>query len=681
MAKKKPNTVKVGKYDVPVGDRDEDKLVKGLNQEREIRDRVIERLGRVKGKEADWRTEAREDIEFYRGNQWKQEEKAILDSEGRPCLTINEIKPVVDIVQGYYRENSGRIRVNPIGGEDQVFSEIFDRVIRFIDRQSKLSFKLDYAFDTGITCGKTFIEMARTFEDDPIFGRLKFLDLGPYKVYVDDRSTEYDLSDAEWLIKEVKLSKSKLKMLFPKYAKRIDAIKVDDHAAYTSNLNEGALAEIIESDQDNYDAAGLEPRGTVTELEPDTPAKERKGDEMELTLHEEWCRKAVEQFCLFYAEEGRLEFFDTEEEAAAADAKDTRRRKQVQAMAMSVKNIDASTPDGMVAATEAAAKLMTGSYDSIPVEENVIKKQQVLLMYVYCLVGGHLLQAKKSPLLPNYNSFSIHRFIADWFPHAETEKNRVHGIVRQAKDPQREINKARSSQLHIIATGANTGYIITEEEKAEQKKIETMGSTPGVVLIEKKQGNIRRLEPTPPPVAQMARERAGSESVKKVTGINADLMGTQDSKSDSGRQMAIRIRQAIMVLSKSFKNFRFTKELIGQAIFKMIPDCFNASTIARICGETFMQANELDLGKIRGYLHMVKSGEYEVVVSDSDNSETVRQETFEGLVTLAEKGMPIPPDVLIEFAPISNKKEIQARILAYQEKFAQMQAGAAGGKR
>jgi hypothetical protein len=230
----------------------------------------------------------------------------------------------------------------------------------------------------------------------------------------------------------------------------------------------------------------------------------------------------------------------------------------------------------------------------------------------------------------------------------------------------------------VIVTGANSGWVVDEDMKPDMiKKLENMGSMPGLVVQKPKGTEATRIQSVPSPVAQINREQMASESIRKVSGVNADLMGSQDSKSDSGRQMALRIRQAILVLEKAFVNFRYTKEILGTAIFKIIPSMFNASKVRRILGESFMQENELDLGKLKAFLQLVRDGEYDLTITDSEDSETIRQETFEALMTMAEKGMPVPPDVIMEFSPISNKTEIKRRMTEY----AQSQAAAQGAQK
>lgn len=645
------------------------------------RTRIANRLKMCRAKESKWRSEAKEDIAFYRGDQWDSADRQVLQEQGRPCITINEIKPVIDVIQGYFRRNTGRIRVNPVGAEDQIFSEIFDRILRHIDRRAKLEFKLGYMFDTGITCGKDYLELVRVFDSDPVFGHLQAIKLGPWKVYLDPQSQQYDYNeDAEWIIKEGKFSKGKLKLMYPKASKRIDALTKDD-INNTPNFSEAALEEIInESDDDNYDEAGLEPAGTLTTFDEPTSEEQKQGDEQMYSLYEEWCKKRVNQWFVYFIDRGTYEMYDTEAEAKEASEAEEAQRRQVEAMAMASDRFPTDTLEGVRQAKQFADGILNdpAAAKAIQIPSNKIMEKSVPLMYVTVCVGGHVVIHDKSPLLPEYNGFPIFRYIADWFPDAEEEVDRVHGMVRQIKDPQREVNKARSSMLHIIATGANSGWKISGDVDPQTiQKLEKMGSKPGLVAVFPKDTVADRITAVPAPVAQITRENLASESVKKVSGVNADLMGAADSNSDSGRAIALRIRQAILVLEKAFVNFRYTKEILGNALFKMIPSMFNASKVRRILGESFMQENKLDLGQLKAFLQLVRDGEYDLTITDSEDSETIRQETFEALMTMAEKGLPVPPDVIMEFSPVSNKNEIKRRIQEYSE----AQAAAQGAKK
>ena len=76
---------------------------------------------------SDWIDEAKKDTKFAMGDQWTEEERASLQTQKRPCMTFNHIAPIINIVAGYQRENSARIKVFPEGAEDQQFSNILDK--------------------------------------------------------------------------------------------------------------------------------------------------------------------------------------------------------------------------------------------------------------------------------------------------------------------------------------------------------------------------------------------------------------------------------------------------------------------------------------------------------------------------------------------------------------------------
>ena len=104
------------------------------------------------------------------------------------------IKPILNLVSGYQRENSARIKINPEGGEDSVFSQVWDRVLKFINKVGKLDYKLGYLFDDGLFAGKGFLEAFLYYENDPIKGELNFKQLTPYQIKVDPECSEYDIN-------------------------------------------------------------------------------------------------------------------------------------------------------------------------------------------------------------------------------------------------------------------------------------------------------------------------------------------------------------------------------------------------------------------------------------------------------------------------------------------------------
>jgi hypothetical protein len=210
--------------------------------------------------QSDWAKAAKDDYKFALGKQWTQEELDKLNTEGRPALVYNKIEPLLDLVSGYQRENSVRIRVNPEGGEDRLFAEVADRIIKAIDKWTKLNYKLDHVFDDGQTCGKGNLEMFITYDDDPIRGDLGFRLLSPYQLLWDPDSTEYDKSDAKFAVKLSKQTKGDLIDLYPKKKDVIEGFAVDVTDYY--GLDGGDVLK--EGDRDNYHLGREEDYSSIT---------------------------------------------------------------------------------------------------------------------------------------------------------------------------------------------------------------------------------------------------------------------------------------------------------------------------------------------------------------------------------------------------------------------------------
>lgn len=593
-----------------------------------LRKEILSRYKTVEKFYEKWIKEAKEDYEFALGDQWTDEDRQILANEGRPCLQFNRIRPLINIVSGYQRENSSRIKVNPEGGEDKIFSEVMDKAISYIDKLTHLNYTLGYQFDDGLYVGKSFVEAYKTYDKDPIRGELNFQLCTPYQILTDPEFKGYDLNDGcGYAFKLKRLSKYKLIELFPDKKNIINHLKED-----VDDISVNIDIDMVEGDKDDY---GNNPNKTTTAANKSDEIIEADIDEdTKFTLKEYWRPKRVKRWFVIDADSAEPVKFDTIAEAEAFAAQQGPRIKPV---------------------------------------ERMVKE-----MWVADYVAGVILQDVRSPLAPEYDGFTFFRFLADWAPNSEREELRVQGMTRQLKDPQREKNKAKSQGLHILNTQANSGWIADEDAltPADFKKLEKFGSKPGLVVKKKKNSELREIQPKG--VANQAyviREQQADEEFKQIANINPDLLGMQDNSSTSGKAMQTRIKQAIMALARLFSNYRYTKEIIGNFILAMIPSIFDSKKLARLLGSKYMESAGINEGHLKGFLTMIKDRHYDVMVAEADSQMTIRYETFMELVELAKAGTPIPPDLFIEYMDMPNSDEVKNRVMKYAQE--QMAAAAA----
>lgn len=627
-------------------------------------------LKRAIGVKAKWRTAAKEDIEMALGNQWTEDEKQVLAEQKRPALTFNKLMPLIQLVTGHMIQNNARIQAKPEGGEDQVFSEVMDKILDHIDKVSHMKFQLAYLFSSGERAGRSWLGFEQDFDEDPIFGQLEIPLLGPFKVYMDPNGERrYDLKDCEFGFKIVKMSRGRLKQLFPKKKKEIEDLTEDAIGGWITDQNVA-----VEGDQNNYGEAANSSQVGINEV--DAPALEN-GDFVMITTVEYWKRRKVDKFFVYFADDGSFYDFDTKEEAEAeADKRKQRKIAELQAKQQEAALQTAALlqiPPGAYAAGEPAQV----PEDAVKIDY-VVRERRVDRMYLAVLAGNEFMTdgLVLSPFEPLYHGFPFFQYISKWAPEAEDEVLRVQGLIRALKDPQREINKSRSQFLHILNTSANSGWkgdrdALTDDEWQELK---AFGSAPGIIIKKKPNSSLERISPVDPSLAQQVREKASTDDLKSISGINADLLSIDTSAQPSGKAIALRMRQAITILQPQFENFRYTKWLIGHFLFRIIPTMFDAIKVEKILGTKFMETNQLTRGQLRAYMTMVEDGRYNLEISEAGNVDTLRQETFEDLMSLAEKGYPIPPDVIIEFMNIPNKEETIKKIQGYADKQQQLEA-------
>jgi len=618
----------------------------------------------------------KEDFRFALGDQWTAEEREVLEVQGRPCLTFNKIEPLINLIGGYQRENSLRIKAFPEGGEDKLFSEIADKLLGFIDKTSKLSYKLDHEFDDGIIGGKGWIEMAVNYDRDIINGELIFRQLTPYQVLKDPEGREYDQSDWGFMFKVSNYSRARLKTLYPTKEDVIEAFESDDYA----NL-EGMESPAIESDADNYhNKKGMGvPASAISD--GDVPRSQQT-----FTLLEYYHRKFIERFFVFDVNNGVLEKFNKKEEAEArrtAIIKEYNEKYAKEVEGHDAASTFAPMAQAMAGGSTAAAPapapdLPPPVKDNIEAKIKVIKRLIPEMWYAAAACGQELQEDIISPFEPSYSGYPFFQYFANWNPSAETEEFRVKGITRNIKDPNREVNKSRSQYLHILNTSANSGWIGDRNalQREEWEDLKQLGSKPGIVIKKRPGASLERISPAQGSLANITRGEQAEQDIKEISGINPDALAIQD-KTTSGRAISLRIKQAITILAKYFRNFRYTKEMVGDAIFAMIPEVFDIPKIKKILGEKFIQDNNISDGILQAFLQQVKDGRYNIDITEADNSSTIRLETFEQLIELAKSGYPIPPDAILEFSAIPNSKEIIDRMKVYAQEQQALKAGAA----
>lgn len=149
--------------------------------------------------EAENRAKALDDLRFLSGEQWTNDAKKA--RAGRPCLTINRLPQFIRSVVNEQRKTRPAIDIIPADGQSsKETADVWQGLIRAIERQSRAKIAYDTAFKYAVSCGFGHFRITTDYCDDDSFDqeiKIERID-NPFTVYRDPASKQPDHSDDKY---------------------------------------------------------------------------------------------------------------------------------------------------------------------------------------------------------------------------------------------------------------------------------------------------------------------------------------------------------------------------------------------------------------------------------------------------------------------------------------------------
>lgn len=563
-----------------------------------------------------WRNVAREDREFYSGKQWADGDKKTLEDAKRPAITINRIKPLINVLSGYQRLNRYDIDFLPRTNDDDEQAQLRKGVTKYIMDRSHYNYEESDVFNDGVVTGIGWFEVGYKFDWLAQDGDAFIRRVSPFDIYADPESRDKHMRDMKYVIRARWVDKDELAAKYPQQADEINA----QTAAY--------MTEETENDK------------KYNELWYSHETKK-------IRFAECWYKKAVQKQ-LFILKNGELVEQVTEDMIAL----------------------------GMI------------------LRQQTVTTTEIRMLAFFDNV---VLEDIQSPYKHGFIPF------VPFICYYQGEDDIPSGVVRDLKDPQREINKRRSQELHILNTQSNGGWIAEEGAMSPQQEasFKRNASTPGALLKVNpgalSMQKLQRLEPQAPPSNIINASQEAMSEMPSISGINEALMGTDISNSQSGRAIELKQKQAITHIAGLFDNLRMAKELIVDMLWGkrgapgIIPQFYTEQKTFRIVGENGepqivtvnQQVQQQQVNPQTGMIQTITKtlndlsvGEFDIVIADTPATSTQRTAQFWSLVDACGKlgiqGNMIM-DILIDLSDIPQKAEIKRRLKSQQEEQAQAQ--------
>ena len=631
----------------------------------------------------DWIKEATEDLEFLLGKQWKTEDARELEKAGVRALTVNKVSAIMRLLAGLQRQNKSDFKAFPIGTEDQIKSDIATKLLKNVMNDAEGVYKISEQFGDGAGLGEGWLEPYIDYTDDMLNGRFGLKKGNPFSIYVDPSSKEYDLSDAEYIIKfSPDLTKNQLKKLFPKKADKIEKIK--DGKLTLDGVKEDTTGENKPHNTlttgDQYAQPGHD--GTV-------------GFDSALftqplfDLTEYYYKNYIMKYYVANRKTGEILPAKDKEDADDYITKVTQLQKD-ELINQRMQELSGNPAMADQTALDNQRTIIQQEVDGMSIEASFVVIDRLEPEIRVCSIVGNTekLSDELCWSFPKWKGYPFNRFMAyvNTIPLKNKELS-IQGFIRQLKSPQIEINKSRTLEMRHLNEVANSGWFNEEGAWVDKKAVEKYGSTPGIILEYKKglKDIPHRILPQLLSTGHNRISADATQDMKEISGINTDLLAMAEGGQASGRAIALRQKQGLIMVQEIFDNLSRSQKQLGRFILSILSELFTIETAVKVVGEIFIQENftepimvqdpesgqpvpQIDpiTGGIASQVNNERVietfttiledsglGRFDVSIGEGINTETTKLANYSILTELLEKGYPIPPDIIIEESSLS----------------------------
>jgi hypothetical protein len=550
-----------------------------------------------------WETEtqterelAERDRDYYDGNQWTEEERAVLEKRGQPIVTVNRLAPKVNFILG----TEIRIRTDPKAEPrtpmDTDVADAATDIIRYVCEEQSFDQKRTRAFRDlfleGICAGEVCVKRKRNDV------QIKIERLPWDRIVYDPYASLEDFSDGKF---------------------KGSVVWMDAEDAL---VTWGDKADIIEATQ-------ISAPGSNSGTHGDKPSSWWDPSRKRLLVTQLYWKEMVA------AEEGE----EGEEQSYRAG--------------------------------EAEEQWMCATFTG----------------------AGFLEEPKLSPYLDEYGDtecpFVFQACYID-------RKNAHYGVLRNLIPIQDEINKRRSKALHIVNLRQTTSTLGAFEDiqglKSEMAKPDAHIEVPSGMNFE--------ILPTNDMAAQQFNLLAESKSEIDMIGPSAAATG-HDNLAISGRSRLVAQQSGQTEMEPVFDGARNWQKNIYKLVFNRAKQYWPMRKYIRVRDSDknikFVELNVpvtkrmlmIEQAEAQGIVlppevladpsmdevvekrNDVAMMDMDITLGEAPDTASLRHEQYETLAELAGKGIPIPPEVIIEASSIRNKKELLDKMRGSEEEKAQ----------
>jgi hypothetical protein len=545
---------------------------------------------------ADWRTDAKNWYGMVSGgeDQWRSEDKAILDDQGKPCVSFNRVAVMVKAICGYEANNRQEVQYLPRTMDDAGVNDLLTDAAKWARDQCDAEDEESDSFRDMVICGYGWTETKMDYESNPE-GMVEVSRRDPGNFRYDPKAIKRNLADAKW-------------------------VQCDDF------LDEDAILA----------------RWPEATLEGTEDVKDSTGEPHDATQAPFYLKSAVEEV----PEDGRTVIHHCWIETA------------VVWMVQSPPPLDMMTGQPLVDPQTGQPmqpqmqEMSDEEYKLAQTRSTALSKplsgrRTTKRVYKHAyILGKQLLETGEAPCQYEF----IYKCMTGY---RDRNSGTFYGIVKDIEDPQRFANKLVSQLLHMINTNAKGGVMVEEGAVPDIRKFEeNWAKTDSVLVVNAGALTGAKIQPKPMPLYPQAITDMltfAVSSIRDGSGVNLEMLGLAD-RMQAGVVEEQRTSAGMTIVATLFDSLRQYRKQQGRLLAHFIIQYMSDGRLIRVSGP--IAQSYVPLLRQRGVM------DYDVIVDDAPTARDMKAKTFEALMQIApmvmQAGGPVPEEAL-DYAPIPSQ--------------------------
>ena len=541
---------------------------------------------------------------FYQGEQWDASDVALLDSEGRPALTINTVLPTVNTVLGEQSNRRADIKFKPRRGGSEEVAHTLTKLYMQIANNNKLDWVEQQVFADGLIMdGRGYFDVRMDFTDH-VEGEVRVKALDPLDVVVDPDAKDYDPKTWNEFFYTRWMTLDDIEEMYGQ--EQADRLRFIAENGNTFGMDSVEYSETRYGDLEDADAYA----GSTIAGEGEYRTVKA------LRVIERQHRKITRVQC----------FVDP----TTGDQRDV--------------------PEAW---SDRKTKKFAKEY-----KLNLISKTKKKVRWtVTC--DKVVLHDDFSP----YADFTIVPFFAYFrrgrpFGMVRNLLSPQEQLNKIASQELHIVNTTANSGW-VVESGSLTNM--------QAEDLEEHGAETGLVL-EYNRGSSppTKIQPNQIPTGLDRISQKAAANIKAISGINDSMLGT-DGAEVSGIAIQAKQNRGVIMIQVPLDNLQKTRQYLAEKILNLIQVFYSEERVIRITNDDdpMETRDEMVINQMTPSGEIVNDltvGEYDVIIGTMPARDSFDEVQFAEALSLRSAGVAIPDDAIVQYSHLAKKAELAARL-------------------